>query len=197
LISSSSSTEALWLETLNRISGRAAHELKGVLNGVSVNLEVIRSRAGKPDAPASAVATFANSAATQFEAVMDMTEGLLTLARAGSGAVDVGQTTRRIAALLEPVARADGRSLRVDSTVDLVGTTAADANAVRLAVGAVLLGAIESCTAVQCEGRQGALRISGTEGALAAPRDDIVAATRDAGLEVQAERSAISITFPR
>jgi len=38
------SVDVLWLDTLQRICTRAAHELKGALNGVSVNLEVVRSR---------------------------------------------------------------------------------------------------------------------------------------------------------
>ena len=47
--------DALWLETLQRICGRAAHELKGALNGASVNLEVVRSRATRAEALASSI----------------------------------------------------------------------------------------------------------------------------------------------
>ena len=50
---------ALWLLTLQRAVGRASHDVKDALNGVSVNVEVVRSRAARPEAPATAVAQFA------------------------------------------------------------------------------------------------------------------------------------------
>ena len=55
------SVDALWLDTLQRICTRVAHELKGALNGVSVNLEVVRSRSERQDAPASGVARYAGA----------------------------------------------------------------------------------------------------------------------------------------
>ena len=42
----------LWLAMVQRLMGRAAHDVKDSLNGVAVNLEVIRSRAARADAPA-------------------------------------------------------------------------------------------------------------------------------------------------
>lgn len=197
MISSSPSTDALWLDTLNRIAGRAAHELKGVLNGVSVNLEVVRSRSAKPDTAASAVASFSASAATQFDAVIDMTEALLALARRATGPADAGQVVRWVAALLGPVARVDGRDLAVDGSVSDLGTVSADPGAVRMAIGAVLLGAIESARRVVCRADDRTLRVEGTDGEPGRPADEIVAAAREAGIQIQAERSAISITFPR
>ena len=79
MISTPSATDALWLDTLQRICGRVAHELRGALNGVAVNLEVVRSRSTKSDARASSVSTFAEAAANQLEPVMSMTEALLAL----------------------------------------------------------------------------------------------------------------------
>ncbi len=199
MITSSPATQALWLETLNRICGRAAHELKGAMNGVSVNVEVVRSRAAKPDLPASAIATYANAASAQFDAVMDMTEGLLFLARAGSGPTEVGRTTRAIASLLAPVARVDGGDFDVDGTVDAIGAVAADAGAVRLAIGAALDGLVGGGRLVTVRAENGQLRAvaSAGDGAVEALSDEVIAAAKDAGIEIQADGSAISITFPR
>ncbi len=199
MITSSPATQALWLETLNRICGRAAHELKGAMNGVSVNVEVVRSRAAKPDLPASAIATYANAASTQFDAVMDMTEGLLFLARAGSGPTEVGRTVRAIASLLAPVARVDGGDVDLDGTVDAIGAVSADAGVVRLAVGAALVGMIGGGRLVTVRAANGQLKAvaSAGDGAVEAPSDEVIAAAKDAGIEIRAEGSAISITFPR
>lgn len=197
MISSSSTADALWLDTLNRICGRAAHELKGVLNGVSVNLEVVRSRAAKPDAPASAVASFANSASTQFDAVMDMTEGLLALSRATSGPVDAGVTVRRLAALLIPVARADSKELTIDRSVDSFGVVSADGRAVRLALGSAMFAAVDAGTAASVRAANGAIEVAVEGGSFTPLADEVVAALKDAGIEMQAEPSAITITFPR
>ena len=57
----------LWPAALQRALARAAHDVKDALNGVSVNLEVVRSRASRADTPASAVAPFAEAAAQQLE----------------------------------------------------------------------------------------------------------------------------------
>jgi hypothetical protein len=46
LPATSDDVERLWLAALQRAIGRASHDVKDSLNGVSVNLEVIRSRAG-------------------------------------------------------------------------------------------------------------------------------------------------------
>lgn len=195
---SSTATDALWLATFQRVCGRTAHELKGVLNGVSVNLEVVRSRSLKPDVPASAVATFAGSASSQFDGVMDMTEALLALSRAADGAVDVAKTVQWLVALLAPAAKADGRSLGIDGSLAGLGTTSADASAARLAIGSALLAAGEAWSAVVCRASNAQLIVDGGDGtAVATVADDVVAALKETGIEVLAEGSAISVTFPR
>ncbi len=83
---------SLWLATLQRAMARASHDVKDALNGVSVNLEVIRSRAARPDTPASAVATFGESAGHQLERLTSLLEAVLSLGRADRTPVDVGAT---------------------------------------------------------------------------------------------------------
>ena len=48
--------DTLWLRTLEEVVNRAAHEVKDSLNGVSLNVEVVRSRADRPGAAEGLVA---------------------------------------------------------------------------------------------------------------------------------------------
>jgi len=198
LISSSPATDALWLETFQRVCGKTAHELKGVLNGVSLNLEVVRSRSQKADAQASAVAKFAEAASTQFDAVMDMTEALLALSRGVEGSVDLAATLRWLVALLAPVAKVEGRELRIDGPLGSLGASPVDASAARAAIAAALLGAMESSHEVTCRANGEAIDIiSGRGEQIVGPAEEVITAVREVGIEFHAEPSAISITFPR
>src|SRR4051812_36940492 len=116
---SSAAADVRWLDALQRLAGRSAHELKGVLNGVSVNLEVIRSRAARANSTASAVSSFAEAASAQLDDVIELSEALLALARAPREPVDIGTELRRIAILLASAARADGHRLVVDDQAAL------------------------------------------------------------------------------
>src|SRR5918993_5991538 len=89
----------LWLAALQRAMGRASHDVKDALNGVSVNLEVIRGRSARPDAPAAAVASFAEASAHQLERLTNLIEAVLALGRAERQPADVVVTLRRLAAL--------------------------------------------------------------------------------------------------
>lgn len=205
----SQSTECLWLDALQRMAGRAAHELRGALNGVSVNLEVVRSRMAKPDAAATSVAKYANAASDQLGTVIAMSEALLSLTRAVRGPVEIGATTRRIETLLAPPLRAEGRSFAADASVDEFGVTTADGTAARLVIAASLLAAIDASGRVVCRASDGdggawaggagerRLRVEACDGAsfeLAAP---VLLAVSEAGIDVQAEAAAVSIGFPR
>jgi hypothetical protein len=87
------------LEIVREITRRAGHEIRNALNGVAVNVEVVRSRLAREGA-AKEVASFAERASSQIGEASALTEGLLTLvgcvlaaeaqgtlisARAGSG----------------------------------------------------------------------------------------------------------------
>lgn len=90
---------ALWHSTLQRAVSRAAHDVKDALNGVSVNLEVIRSRAARPELPASALVPFGEAAGQQLERLTILIEAVLALSRAERTPADVAPALRRIAAL--------------------------------------------------------------------------------------------------
>lgn len=191
--------ELLWGETLQEVAGRAAHELKGALNGVSVNLEVVRGRAAQPEQPATAVARFAASAATQLDHVIEMNEALLALARRPRAPVDVAGTLRHLAALLEPGARASGTTLTVDAAAEaLSASTEAAPAAVRTVLARLLLGVIEA--------GGGTVRLRADDGGVAVDavasrgpvRADpqLEAASALAGIRRTGDGMALTLTFP-
>jgi hypothetical protein len=195
------SVDALWLDALQRTCTRAAHELKGALNGVSVNLEVVRSRSERPNALGSSVAAFASSATDQLGAVIAMTDALLSLARPTREPVEIGATVRRLEALLSGTARTDGRTLEVRSTIDDLGATSAIGNTTRLVLAAGLLAALDASAHVVCDasldGAAPMVRIECRDGAAPALDADVIAVAAEQGVGVVSGPSAISISFPR
>ena len=193
--------DALWLGVLARIGGHAAHEVKGALNGVSVNVEVVRTRAEKPDAAAATVGRYANAAAEQLNAVIAMSEALLWLVREPRGPIAIATVVDRIEALLGPALRADGRRLETDESLNQLVATSADANAVRLAIGGCLLVAVETSVHARCVGEDDAggpaVRIESRDGAALATDESLVKAVASAGIRITAEPTAIFIRFPR
>lgn len=197
------SVDALWLDALQRTCTRAAHELKGALNGVSVNLEVVRSRSERPDTPASAVAKYAASATDQLAAVILMTDALLSLARPVREPVNIGLVLRRLEVLLASAARADGRALELRGSIDDIGTTSAIGNASRMVLLASLLAALEASTDVVCSVETSAddcvvvVQIECRDGAAVRLDADVVAVAAEQGIDLHAESSTISISLPR
>jgi len=201
----SSVVDSLWLDTLQRIVGRASHEVKGALNGVSVNLEVVRSRAAKAGAPATAVSTFANSAVDQLEGLIAMTDAVLSLAREVREPVELPMLVSRVGALLGPAARADGGELALDGSLQDLGVTPANGAVVRLAVAGALLAAttrwrVVRVSAAGVGSSSGVtVRVDGSDEASGVvPIDsELVAVAAEAGIAIVAESSAILISFPR
>lgn len=195
-----STVDALWLDTFQRICDRAAHELRGALNGLSINLEVVRSRAARPNTQMAAIRTHANAAADQLGGVITMSEAMLTLARPARTPVEVAPIVRHLSALLAPVARTDGHRLEFDGPFDHLGTTTAAGNAARLAIGGALLAALDGTTHARCVPGGGAsppaVRVESCDGHPMAVDAAIVAAAAEAGIRVQAEPSVIIIGFP-
>ena len=139
-ISAPDDVGALWLLTLQRAMARASHDVKDALNGVSVNVEVIRSRSARPDVAASAVAPFADAAGQQVERLTTLIEAILSLTRPERVPADVGLTVRRV------ITVCGASSSSADAGVTLMDTGSADAaltrvreDVVRLALMAPLL----------------------------------------------------------
>lgn len=196
--------DLLWLETLGRVAGRAAHEVKGALNGVSVNLEVVRSRAERPDAPASVVRKFADSAAQQLEALIRMNDALLALARPVRGTPDAVALLGRLTTLLGPSTAAEGGRLVVEREEEMA-TVAAPGNAVRLALAAPLLGALERKAVTTCrvargtgDGRGGEVevRVESSAGGAIHVAPAIIEALASVGIRTAADDTGCALTLP-
>lgn len=147
--------DRLWLATLQEVVNRGAHEVKDVLNGVSLNLEVIRSRSTNPKANLNGLELFAMSAAEQLELLSARTEAVLFLARPAREPADVGITLKHLASLLIPATKADGGSLSVDGHWRSA-PTAASAQATRLALAAALLTLTRNGGSSSCRLESGA-----------------------------------------
>ena len=194
----------LWLAALQRALGRAAHDVKDALNGVSVNLEVIRSRASRVDAPASAVAPFADAAAQQLERLTALLDAILALGRTERAPADVSITLRRVAAVCSASnAMADARVTVRDGRID-DARTKVPGDAVRLALALPLLDAIvgrkgETREPVVCElegdGDSVVVRLL-SDRPIAMPAD-ATAALRAAGVRWTESANDLSLIFPR
>lgn len=129
-----------WLAAQQDVAGRAAHELKNTLNGVAVNLEVVRSRLARPGVQPEQVQRFAEAAVDQLDQLTRQVEALLALTRAAREPVDVGATVRQLLALRPP-----------DTTVSLAPgdapLTSADPALVRLALASALRAGVPSIDA--------------------------------------------------
>ena len=134
--------DILWLRTLEDIVSRSAHEVKDALNGVSVNLEVVRSRAGRAGSDGTSIAPFADTAAQQLESVTERAEAVLFLARQPKEPADVAVALKHLGALLVPAARANGGRLHVEAGKGTV-LTRASAQATRLALASGLLALLK------------------------------------------------------
>jgi hypothetical protein len=193
----SMSAAELWLELLQQVAGRSAHEIKGALNGVAVNLEVVRSRAEHPDAPASRVASFAESASAQLEALIRRTEALLVLARPPRGRGNVVRTLRSLGALLAPAAEVAGKPLELHLPGDGDGDTAADALVVRALLASALLAAAESPATVSLAGPE-ALECTVTrhDGLPLILEPRVAELAAPAGVQVGHHGSTLTLAFP-
>jgi signal transduction histidine kinase len=192
-----SSLDALWLATLQKLSAHVAHDLKGALNGVSVNLEVVRSRSEKDSTTGADVRRFATNAADQMGIVIRATTSLLSLTRGTRGPVEVSLVTKQVANLLDDMSSPAGGRYQVSVEGGMSAETGAPLNAARLAVAECLLAADSGSQPVT-------VRVSG----LPTPRVQIHPATAPAlspdaeaalwaaGIQISTDGHGISISLP-
>jgi signal transduction histidine kinase len=143
--------DRLWLHRLYAIGRPVAHEFRNALNGVAVNLEVVRSRA-HGNAPASSVAPFADTAAGQLESLAGLTDALLALVRPVAEPADLVDVVARLATLLGAVARPDGGAVTLTVVPDGASVrTALSGEALRVLVAGLLLDAFDGGARLSCE----------------------------------------------
>ena len=197
---------ALWLTTLQRAVGRASHDVKDALNGVSVNLEVIRSRASRADSPASAVAQFAEAAGQQLERVTNLVVAVLALSRAAHTPTDVGGTLRRAAVLCGASASPADAAVRVIDEGGMSTITRVPADVVRLAITAPLLDLVvgtdrtRRASEVTCSlggDEEAVIVVLSASGRRAAMPDTLGDTLRSAGVRWTESEHDLSLAFPR
>jgi hypothetical protein len=175
--------------------------VKDALNGVSLNLEVTRSRTRTGEGVDSASLTaFAEAAADQLELVSARVEALLFLARPARGDVDVAAALRFLATLLVPAAKSDNIPLQVDASDRSVPTTAS-AVATRLALAGGLLALIKEgggrCALEPGKGGETVVRFSHESAGTCSLGDDIASAIAAGAIRTDRSGTDLLIIFPR
>lgn len=203
-MSAAGDARVLWLAMVQRLMSRASHDVKDALNGVAVNLEVVRSRAEREGTPASAVAPFAGAAGQQLERLTSLLEALLAVARPERDPVDVGVALRRVATLCSASAAGGGVAVEGESGEDAVTGVAGEV--VRLALAAPMLEAVsgdEKSVTVRCVLRLAPTEIHvrmGTEGGRVGMPAAVASVLRDAGVrwaDEEQDEGVLSLVFPR
>ena len=139
-ISAAEDVAGLWLLTLQRALGRASHDVRDALNGVSVNLEVIRSRSARAEVPASAVAKFGDAASQQLERLTTLLDAVFGLARADRSPADVALTLRRVVAVCGAASSSADAAVLLTGAMEVGAAHArVPADVLRLALMAPLL----------------------------------------------------------
>jgi len=199
----------LWLATLQRALGRASHDVKDSLNGVSVNLEVIRSRAERPDVLASAVGPFAISAGQQLDRLTSLIEAVLALGRPERDPADVAVTLRRVTLLCSASSSSADAAVELREAADAIGgstVTRVRGDIVRLALVAPLLDAVvgvdrtSRASAVQCIIGGDAAHVLvtiGAPGRRSAMPEAVARAVRAGGVSWTEGPQDLSLAFPR
>jgi signal transduction histidine kinase len=197
----------LWLAVVQRLMGRAAHDVKDSLNGVAVNLEVIRSRAAREGTAASSIAPFAEAAGQQLERLTSLLEALLAVARPERDPVNVGVALRRVATLCAASSSADDATVEVEELPADDAVTRLPGAVVRLALAAPLLDAVHGgangSSPVRCALRllpqEVVVRLTAEGRTLVMPAE-VAQVVKDAGVrwsEGEQERGVLSLAFPR
>ncbi|HET7621353.1 MAG TPA: histidine kinase dimerization/phospho-acceptor domain-containing protein [Gemmatimonadaceae bacterium] len=143
---------------MQTLADRAAHEIRNPLNGLAVNLEVVRSRAARGKGDLASIGRFADSASGELERAAELVQALLELARPLATPVDLWSALRPMVALHNAMAIAgakvgadvgdDGATAAVtlEPRGDAVLTVAADPVVSRLALAAALDAAAKART---------------------------------------------------
>ena len=188
---------ALWLATLQRVTDRVAHDIRNTLNGVAVNVEVVRSRAAR-GGDASTISPFAVTASEQVEILSGQVDALVSILRPAGTPVDLGALLGRLVTLLR--AGAGTATIELDLPVDS-GAVASGAggDATRLALAATLLAALQQGGRITCrlatEGTP-TVYISSDAGGTLTLANDVADALTRAGILLIPSAHGIAMTFP-
>ena len=177
--------------------------MKNALNGVAVNLEVVRSRAQRAEPTTASVTRFADSAADQLDRLTILSEALLALARPPREPVDVRATAMALHALLSE-GHTGGAGLVNGTLYEGPAITSVPGEAVRLALARALLPAADDeppaewCIEPADGGARAALAFRLRRPSVDAPALDagVESAVRAAGVLVERETQILNLFFP-
>lgn len=193
---------ALWLVELQRVAVRGSHAIRNALNGVAVNLEVVRGRARRADATGESLSRFAEVAANQLDATTMLSEALLALTRPPREPADVRATAMAIHALLRE-GRTGGDGLRNGTRYEGPAATAVPGVAVRLALAHALLPAADDDPPAEwsvemSDGAAPAVLAFQVRRPSSAPRmdDEVEAVVQAAGVRVEHGTGTLTLSFP-
>jgi signal transduction histidine kinase len=183
-----------WAEAYRRLAARLTHEIRNPLNGAVVNLEVLRSRSARADLSATALQPFAAAAAEETARAIALVESLLMLARPAPAPVDLAETLRPLAVLLDALASRAGGSVAVERG-GAASSAAVDGDTARLALVQAVEPALESGAAIRCRISEAAARVEVRVAGGALPP-----AARGARIDdttMHAVENGVLISFPR
>jgi len=193
-VTDSARAEVLWASALQAVANHVAHDFRNALNGVAVNLEVVRGRSAR-GADASAIAPFAATAASQFESASAAAEALLALTRPEPGEADVSALLGRLARLF--AVRSPG-ILQVTDQSSGRARTSVRADLVAAAVARSVLAAVVENGTVACEigvGDDIFLFVTGTTH-VPPPDPDLVAVASAHGVRFAPRGQTLELRFP-
>lgn len=180
-----SSTE--WLQALQNLATRVAHEIRNPLNAVAVNLEVVRSRCDRESVEPRAVLPFATAAAGELERVSRLIDALLALTRPARS--DLAILAGPVVTLYDALARAEGGSVDMDLDEGATGIDIA-ADEARAALAVTLDEMLGPGVAIRVHiaggGDRVAARFSGPRVTPKLPVD----------VRLQSEPSGLTLLFP-
>lgn len=189
---------AIWLRALERLSATVAHELRNPLNGVALNLEVLRGRVGRGKGEGAPLVGFADAAAADLLVAIRLTDALLAVARPVRVPVEVGSILAPIATLAGAVAVARGGSMKITLPDDVPPPVAAEPDAVRGALATALLAAAERGVEIECaatyEPEAVVVEVTGAEIGLP---DEFVSSLEAYGIALTTASNGIALHIPR
>jgi hypothetical protein len=191
------SVDELWLRSLQKLTGHVSHDLKGALNGVSVNLEVVRARSERDSSTGKDVHKFAVTAAEQLAVVIRANTALLGLGRLPRGPVEVSSVAKQVTALLTDLTSAGRTRFEVYIEGGLSAETSAPLSVVRLALTETLMAAASGSGEIS-------VRVAGLPSPVVhvSPArhldlsPELTAALKDAGIRIDMDGHGISMYLP-
>ena len=190
--------ESAWAEELGRLASLVAHEVNNLLNGVAVNLEVVRSRAAR-NAESSTVAPFAETASAQLELLTPVIRAMITLAKPAHNAISLTAELANIVSVLGVVAAAKGGQISVDRPDSRTDTGVSGA-AARLILASALRLAAEPGVYVQVgittQGQETVVRLARPGNSGVQVPHAVAETAAAAGVQLEHVADALLIRFP-